>query len=356
MVSLGVWGRLAASLMLCAMLSVVLAVAGPSADAQVTAHPVDTQVTGHPAGSCIGTNACTGLAFGMVGAGSCVGSHACHDAAGPIGDDSCKVFFACVKAADQIRDGSCNGTTACYLSSGPIGDGSCNATSACYLSSGPIGAGSCLGYYECHKAVGPIGVPACAEGTPSNGPCSETTVPELGPSTCPASTDAGSDCFRSDDRIVNRGACSLDTTSEGDTWSGGGEPLVCIVTPNPPRAGYKCDATAGGVAVTTNYGGGLVSTCSYSPPYVDSCASYNIDPTNDLKCRVPVDPLPGAPFCAADFSLEMAGTVCVRYSNPAPAPAPVLAFTGATSTTLTFVALGLIGAGAMLAPAGRRRR
>ena len=39
-----------------------------------------------------------------------------------------------------------------------------------------------------------------------------------------------------------------------------------------------------------------------------------------------------------------------------PVSAPGLAFTGATSTTLTFVALGLIGAGAMLAPASRRRR
>ena len=67
------WGRLAALLVLCAMLSVVLAVAGPSADAQT-----------HPADSCIGLNACTGLAVGTVGAGACVGNTACHNAAGPI--------------------------------------------------------------------------------------------------------------------------------------------------------------------------------------------------------------------------------------------------------------------------------
>ena len=77
--SAGVWGRLAALLVLCALLSVVLGVAGPSADAQVLGHPLD---------SCLGTEACTGLAFVDVGAGSCNGDYACQNASGPIGAGS----------------------------------------------------------------------------------------------------------------------------------------------------------------------------------------------------------------------------------------------------------------------------
>ena len=55
--SVRVWGRLTALLVLCAMLSAVLAVAGPSADAQVTEHPEN---------SCLGLNACTDLTPGHV--------------------------------------------------------------------------------------------------------------------------------------------------------------------------------------------------------------------------------------------------------------------------------------------------
>ena len=249
-------------MVLCAMLSVVLAVAGPSADAQ----------TAHPADSCIGTNACTDLAFGDVGAGSCVGEFACHNAAGPIGAGSCLGNSVCQDAGGAVGAGSCNSSQACYETGGPVGAGSCNGGYACYQAGGAVGAGSCLGPYACPSSSGPIG------------DCKFNFV----------YVDADCD-----------GAASGVDCDDAD---------ASVITPCAPAAAYAGPFTV-------------------SPEPVGGPSGLGTDPS----------PSPAATEPAAEPAAE-------------PVPAPGLAFTGATSTTLTFVALGLIGAGAMLAPASRRRR
>ena len=105
-----------------------------------------------------------------------------------------------------------------------------------------------------------------------------------------------------------------------------------------------CDGAASGVDCD-DADASVITPCAPAAAYA---GPFTVSP----------EPVGGPSGLGTDPSPSPAATepAATEPATAEPVPAPDLAFTGATSTTLTFVALGLIGAGAMLAPASRRRR
>jgi hypothetical protein len=96
--SVGVWGRLAALLVLCAMLSVVLAVAGPSADAQADWNQVGADIDGEAAFDYSGSS----VAMNDVGDTIIIGAHL-NDGNGDASGQA-RVFTLTDGAWNQVGD------------------------------------------------------------------------------------------------------------------------------------------------------------------------------------------------------------------------------------------------------------
>ena len=96
--SVGVWGRLAALLVLCAMLSVVLAVAGPSADAEADWNQVGADIDGEAAFDYSGSS----VAMNDVGDTIIIGAHL-NDGNGDASGQA-RVFTLTDGAWNQVGD------------------------------------------------------------------------------------------------------------------------------------------------------------------------------------------------------------------------------------------------------------
>ena len=210
----------------------------------------------------------------------------------------------CDGATGPIGENSCNGGDACRNAAGPVGAGSCVGSRSCDVTVGSIGAGSCIGNEACNAAGGDVGDGSClgdfacyaTGGAVGAGSC-------VGNYACPGSSGPIGDCEFN----------SVDADCDG------------------VASGVDCDDTDASVIIRCAPAAAYAGPFTVSPEPVGGPSGLGTDPS------------PAATEPAAEPAAE-------------PVPAAGLAFTGATSTTLTFVALGLIGAGAMLAPASRRRQ
>jgi hypothetical protein len=204
-----VWGLLLAV----TLIGVAVPVAGATSTPPRGQSVAGAQTIG--AGSCIGTNACTG-ATGNIGAGSCIGEDACRNSTGDIGDNSCNysgdtfaacedssadigdgscnVLGACRNATTTIGDGSCNGNGACNGITATVGDGSCNTGTACPSSSGPVANGSCNEFASCVGSAATVGNNAC-NGTHS---CEAHPAGTIADNTC----NAAYECSRQPDALI----------------------------------------------------------------------------------------------------------------------------------------------------------